>query len=132
MQSTRVSAGRYFGIQKVKDPAASLKRLMLYSTSHPRTKENEIRSSEKICSFLRTSALRGKRYPPDCLSGNMDVFHVVLPIVTVTGIEPQPRLGVPKDFFISSDCFLGTAIKCHPAMPGYRKTFDLILKTFKC
>ena len=75
-------------------------------------------SSEKIFSFLRISALSGKRYPPDCLSGNIEVFQLVLPVITVTGIDPHPRLGVPKDFFISSDCFLGTETKCHPAMPG--------------
>src|SRR3989338_65626 len=64
-------------------------------------------------SFLRTSALSGRRYAPDFLSGKIDVFQLVLPIVTVTGSEPQPRDNTLNFFLMPSDCFLGRVMKCH-------------------
>lgn len=61
----------------------------------------------------------------------MDVFHVVLPAVTETGIEPHPLLGVPKFFLISSDSFFDTLTKCHAAFStGYSHTSDRILYFF--
>ena len=71
-----------------------------------------------IFSFFRTSALSGKRYVFDLLSGKMDVFHIVFPMVTATGIEPHPFAIFPNRFLISEDCFWGMVIKCQPTIPG--------------
>src|SRR5690606_5588881 len=89
---------------------------------------NSIMSPSNTPSFSRTCFLSGRRYVPDCLSGKMDVFHVVSPSVTSTGSEPNPRLCAPYISLISLDCFLSTLTKCHAAFSlGYSHTFDFIL-----
>ena len=64
---------------------------------------------------------------PDFLSGKIDVFQTVLPRVTSTGREPQPRAFFPNVFLISSDCFFVIVRKCQPAIPGYSQTLERIL-----
>ena len=52
--------------------------------------EKVITSLASISSCARIFALSGKRYVPLILSGKIDVIHLVLPIVTRTGNEPNP------------------------------------------
>ena len=79
--------------------------------------EKEIIFPATIPSFFRTSAFSDKRYAPAFLSGNIDVFHVVLPIATITGSDPHPRFIKPKRAVISADCFLESITKCHADFP---------------
>ena len=53
------------------------------------------------------------------LLGNIEVFQILFPRVTTTGIEPHPFTFLPSDsFLISADSFFPTYTKCHsPAVP---------------
>lgn len=80
-------------------------------------------SSANTASAARTFCLSGMRYEPECLSGNIDVDHVVAPIVIVMGIEPKPRRLVAKVCLISSAMFFGKPIECQAALsPDQRNT----------
>lgn len=85
-----------------------------------------------IFSALRTDAFNGSKYVSDFLSGKIEVFQLVLPMVTITGREPHPLFIRPKQFVIIFDCFFGTDKKCQaPAdEPWYNQTFALILNRF--
>ncbi len=74
-------------------------------------------SSAEIFSFFLISVLRGKRYVPLFLSGNMEVFQVVVPMVALTFNEPQPRLKALKRLVICRAWSLGIEIKCQAAIP---------------
>ncbi|OGE94438.1 MAG: hypothetical protein A3B10_01400 [Candidatus Doudnabacteria bacterium RIFCSPLOWO2_01_FULL_44_21] len=75
-----------------------------------------------ICSFFLTSDFKGNKYAPIFLSGKIEVFQLVLPIVAVTGSEPKPAAMSPNNFLIIPESFLGTVTKCHAANPGYNHT----------
>ncbi len=69
------------------------------------------------------SALSGSRYVPDFVSGKIDVCHVVVRIVTLTGNDPQLRDFFLYCVFISVDTVFGILTKYHePAWPAYRNT----------
>ena len=50
-------------------------------------------SPAEIPSTLRIAAFSGRTKQPDFLSGKMEVLHDDSPIVTSTGIDPNPRWG---------------------------------------
>ena len=84
-----------------------------------------ILSPAPIPSARRTCAFSGRRYVPERLSGNIEVFHEVLPRTTATGIDPKPRFCLVYFSFSSTDCFLSTLAKCQAALsPGYSHTCD--------
>ena len=83
-----------------------------------------------IASFFRTSAFRGKRYESDFLSGKIDVFQLVLPIVARTGNDPQPLLECPKKKSMSFLVFLEILTKCQGASPGYSHTLARTTNVF--
>jgi hypothetical protein len=69
-------------------------------------------------SDFRTSPFMGNRYDLELLSGNIDVFHDVLPIVTSTFTDPHPRrLLILEKNLISSAMSVGRVMKCHAALP---------------
>jgi len=71
-------------------------------------------SPAEIDSALRIMALTGRRKQPDFLSGNIEVFHVELPMMTLTGKEPNP-LGGPLRSRSSPLRFSGTVMKYQEA-----------------
>jgi hypothetical protein len=75
-----------------------------------------------MSALLRTDALSGRRYVLVLLSGNIDVFQLVWPIVAMTGSEPQPRFNALKRALISLDLFLGMVMKCQA--PRIALAFD--------
>ncbi len=79
----------------------------VYGTSRP----------SSSCSFLRTAAFTGNKYVLDLLSGNIDVFHDVSPIVTITGIDPQPRRIGACFFCIAAASRTGKDKKYQAALP---------------
>jgi len=92
--------------------------------------KNLIASPSEISSAIRTLLFKGNRYVSDCLSGKSDVPHLLLPQVTSTGMEPNPRECFPYVSFNSFDCFLSIFTKCHAAPPGYIHTLDLTVYAF--
>ena len=72
-------------------------RWRMYYTSLSKTVTD---SPSKISSALRTLALMGKIYTPSLL-GNIEVSHVVLPMVACTRTDPQPFLGRGSAFILA-------------------------------
>ena len=65
------------------------------------------------------------------VSGKIEVFQFVLPMVTEIGKEPQPRASEPYNVLISLEILLGTVRKCQLAVsPGYTHNFALNEKFF--
>jgi len=83
-----------------------------------------------IASLFRISFFRGKRYESDFLSGKIDVFQLVFPIVARTGNDPQPLLECPKKKSISSLVFVGILTKCQGVSPGYSHTLARTTNVF--
>ncbi len=80
-----------------------------------------------MLSALRILALSGNIKQPLLLSGKIDVFQTLLPMVALTGNEPNPRCMPAKLFFIFVVSALGTDTKYQAASPGYTHTLLLNL-----
>lgn len=75
-------------------------------------------------SFWRISFFIGKMYVL-CLSGNIEVFQLVLPILAITGTDPKP-LGLKSKLFFSSLLISSFIVaKCQGLSPLWIQTDDL-------
>ena len=63
-----------------------------------------------------TFALTGKMKLSVLLSGNTDVFHLHLPMVTFTGMDPHPRRGCLNEAVSFFAVTFGSVKKCHAAL----------------
>ena len=69
-------------------------------------------------SFFLTSTLTGNRYELDFLSGKIDVFHSVFPILALTRTDPNP-VRFPCRNLIWAASSSGSVMKYHAALPEY-------------
>lgn len=64
------------------------------------------------------------------LSGNIEVFHVVFPMVACTGNEPKPRAWLPYASLIALESFLSRLTKCQGVSPGQSHMLALVVYVF--